>query len=232
MVIDILKLGKTNTNLGYVRDKNALIYLGSTEGDCEWGYTLVDYDKNIIYKAKDIFDITFNELDILKDPKLLEKIKDLKIIDVDSSRDGQRTVKEFLSCFTRSDDYVNILPDLSELDLTGNILIGHLTGCPIENYQSINIYYLDPEDGEYSVSSASVGYRTINGKAEYIFEYTPGIYADEEENTVAFQFTLDQDELDQLLRTDDSNQVIYDKFATALKSVAPDWYFTSHEPSL
>ena len=56
MIIDILKLGKTNTNLGYVRDKNALIYLGSTEGDCEWGYTLEDYDKSILYKAK-IFSI-------------------------------------------------------------------------------------------------------------------------------------------------------------------------------
>lgn len=231
MVIDILKLGKTNTNLGYVRDKNALIYLGSTEGDCEWGYTLVDYDKNIIYKAKDIFDITFNELDILKDPKLLEKIKDLNIINADSSGDEHPTVKEFLSCFTRSDDYVNILPDLNELDLTGNILAGHLTGCPVELYQSINIYYRDPEDGTHSVTSANVGYRTINGKAEYIFEYTPDMFADEGESKIAFQFTLDQDELDQLLQTDNHNQVIYDKFVTALKGITSDWHFATKKES-
>lgn len=231
MVIDILKLGKTNTNLGYVRDKNALIYLGSTEGDCEWGYTLEDYDKSILYKAKDIFDITFNELNILKDPKLLEKIRDLNIVNADSAGDEHPTVKEFLSCFTRSEDYANALPDLNELDLTGNILIGHLTGCPIENYQSINIYYLDLEDGTYSVTSADVGYRTVNGKAEYIFEYTPGMFEDEEASNITFQFTLDQDELDKLLETDDPNQIIYAKFVKALKDVAPDWHFTTKKES-
>ena len=233
MVIDILKLGKTNTNLGYVRDKNALIYLGRSEGDSEWGYTLEDYDKSVIYKAKDIFDITFNELNILKDPELLGKIKDLSIINADSSEDGHPTVKEFLSCFTRSEDYSRMLPDLSELDLTGNILAGHLTGCPVELYQSINIYYLDPEDDVYdgySVTSANVGYRTINGKAEYIFECTPGIYADEEESKIAFQFTLDQDELDEL-QTDDPNQIIYSKFVKALKEPAPDWHFATNKES-
>ena len=234
MVIDILKLGKTNTNLGYVRDKNALIYLGRSEGDSERGYTLEDYDKSVIYKAKDIFDITFNELNILKDPELLGKIKNLSIINADSSEDGHPTVKEFLSCFTRSEDYSSMLPDLSELDLTGNILAGHLTGCPVELYQSINIYYLDPEydvyDG-YSVTSANVGYRTINGKAEYIFECTPGIYADEEEGKIAFQFTLDQDELDELLQTDDPNQIIYSKFVKALKEPAPDWHFATNKES-
>ena len=231
MVIDILKMGKINTNLGYVRDKNALIYLGRSEGDCEWGYTLIDYDKSLIYKAKEILDITFNELDILKDPKLLEKIKDLNIVNADSSEDEHPTVKEFLSCFTRDEDYANTLPNLNELDLTGNILIGHLTGCPIENYQSINIYYLDPEDGTYSVTSADVGYRTVNGKAEYIFEYTPGMFEDEGASKVAFQFTLDQDELDQLLQTDNHNQVIYTKFVKALKEVAPDWHFTNKKES-
>lgn len=234
MVIDILKMGKTNTNLGYVRDKNALIYLGSSEGDCEWGYTLIDYDKSLIYKAKEILDITFNELDILKDPKLLEKIKDLNIVNADSAGDEHPTVKEFLSCFTRSEDCSSMLPDLSELDLTGNILAGHLTGCPVELYQSINIYYLDPEDDTYdgySVTSANVGYRTINGKAEYIFECTPGIYADEEESKIAFQFTLDQDELDGLLETDDPNQIIYAKFVKSLQEVAPDWHFATNKES-
>lgn len=234
MVIDILKLGKTITNLGYVRDKNALIYLGRSEGDSEWGYTLEDYDKSVIYKAKDIFDITFNELNILKDPELLGKIKDLSIINADSSEDEHPTVKEFLSCFTRSEDYSSMLPDLSELDLTGNILAGHLTGCPVELYQSINIYYLDPEDDVYdgySVTSANVGYRTINGKAEYIFECTPGIYADEEESEIAFQFTLDQDELDELLQTDGPNQIIYAKFVKSLQEVAPDWHFATNKES-
>lgn len=234
MVIDILKLGKTNTNLGYVRDKNALIYLGRSEGDSEWGYTLEDYDKSVIYKAKEILDITFNELDILKDPELLEKIKDLSIVNADSNEDEHQTVKEFLSCFTRSEDYSSMLPDLSELDLTGNILAGHLTGCPVELYQSINIYYLDPEDDTYdgySVTSANVGYRIINGKAEYIFECTLGIYADEEESEIAFQFTLNQDELDELLQTDDPNQIIYSKFVKSLQEVAPDWHFATNKES-
>lgn len=197
-------------------------------------YTLEDYDKSVIYKAKEILDITFNELDILKDPELLEKIKDLSIVNADSNEDEHQTVKEFLSCFTRSEDYSSMLPDLSELDLTGNILAGHLTGCPVELYQSINIYYLDPEDDTYdgySVTSANVGYRIINGKAEYIFECTLGIYADEEESEIAFQFTLNQDELDELLQTDDPNQIIYSKFVKSLQEVAPDWHFATNKES-
>ena len=57
------------------------------------------------------------------------------------------------------------------------------------------------------------------------------MFADEGENTVAFQFTLDQDELDQLLQTDNHNQVIYDRFVKELDSIAHDWYFTTKKES-
>ena len=180
MVIEMLKIGTFDTNLGRVlsNDHRVLLDLGVVEGDDEYGYSTFNYKYNPLYKVKDILDIQFTTTDLLKDidtVKLLDRYGVLTIDGYGIIENYKEHLKEdvfkHLAYKINSGDNIT---DNTDLYFTELLTLSYLTNRDLTHGIDIFIYYKDDEEDKYYTKDEASLYITYNSdikKCNVTIEY-------------------------------------------------------------
>ena len=155
MVIEMLKIGTFDTNLGRVlsNDHRVILDLTVIEGDDEYGYSNFNYKYNPLYKVKDLLGVTFTTTDLLKDHdtvKLLDRYKVLPTDDngvvIDYKKHLKDDVFEYLS---KSLDADLDTADNRSIHFTELLLLSYIAKRDLKQKIDIEVYILE-EDDDYS----------------------------------------------------------------------------------
>jgi len=180
MVIEMLKIGTFDTNLGRVlsNDHRVLLDLGVVEGDDEYGYSTFNYKYNPLYKVKDILDIQFTTTDLLKDIDTVKLLDRYGVLTVDSFgiiENYKEHLKEdafkHLAYKINSDDNIT---DNTDLYFTELLTLSYLTNRDLTHGIDIFIYYKDDEEDKYYTKDEAGLYITYNSdikKCNVTIEY-------------------------------------------------------------
>ena len=221
MLIQMLKLGNTQTNIGFVKDKQELIGLGDTGGDYEYGRYTINYNESQLYKAKDIIGLEFEEIDVLQHRELLKSLKGKSFLDMELNR--TQDLYEYLSTYTNelnSDFY----KDLDEIDFLGNVLFGYLTGTHICLRYDINVYNKDEDDCEsVSVGDISVSYHGVSIDISLDLCLNDIFQDNYEEDNIVITLNLESDVIEELLKDDNRNMKVIEMLSSKLKEVTDKW---------
>ena len=168
MVIEMLKIGTFDTNLGRVlsNDHRVLLDLEVIEGDDEYGYSTFNYKYNPLYKVKDILDIQFTTTDLLKDIDTVKLLDRYGVLTVDSFgiiENYKEHLKEdafkHLAYKINSDDNIT---DNTDLYFTELLTLSYLTNRDLTHGIDIFIYYKDDEEDKYYTKDEASLYITYN----------------------------------------------------------------------
>lgn len=168
MVIEMLKIGTFDTNLGRVlsNDHRVLLDLEVIEGDDEYGYSTFNYKYNPLYKVKDILDIQFTTTDLLKDIDTVKLLDRYGVLTVDSFgiiENYKEHLKEdafkHLAYKINSDDNIT---DNTDLYFTELLTLSYLTNKDLTQSIDIFIYYKDDEEDKYYTKDDASMYITYN----------------------------------------------------------------------
>lgn len=180
MVIEMLKIGTFDTNLGRVlsNDHRVLLDLTVIEGDDEYGYSNFNYKYNPLYKVKDILGIQFTTTDLLKDIDTVKLLDRYGVLTVDSFgiiENYKEHLKEdafkHLAYKINSDDNIT---DNTDLYFTELLTLSYLTNRDLTHGIDIFIYYKDDEEDKYYTKDEASLYITYNSdikKCNVTIEY-------------------------------------------------------------
>lgn len=155
MVIEMLKIGTFDTNLGRVlsNDHRVILDLTVIEGDDEYGYSNFNYKYNPLYKVKDILGIQFTTTDLLKDidtVKLLDRYKVLPTDDNGVVEDYKKYLKDdVFEYLSKSLDADIDTYDNRSIHFTELLLLSYIAKRDLKQKIDIEVYILE-EDDDYS----------------------------------------------------------------------------------
>lgn len=155
MVIEMLKIGTFDTNLGRVlsNDHRVLLDLEMIEGDGEYGYSNYNYKYNPLYRVKDILDIQFTTTDLLKDHdtvKLLSKYKVLPSIVNGPIENYKEELKDdVFEYLSKSLDADLDTYDNRSIHFTELLLLSYIAKRDLKQKIDIEVYILEDDD-DYS----------------------------------------------------------------------------------
>lgn len=155
MVIEMLKIGTFDTNLGRVlsNDHRVILDLTVIEGDDEYGYSNFNYKYNPLYKVKDILGIQFTTTDLLKDHdtvKLLDRYKVLPTDDNGVVEDYKKYLKDdVFKYLSKSLDADLDTYDNRSIHFTELLLLSYIAKRDLKQKIDIKVYILE-EDDDYS----------------------------------------------------------------------------------
>ena len=223
MLINMLKLGNVQTNVGMVEGKSDLLNLEVSGGDSEYGYYTIDYDKSPLYLAREVLDLEFKEIDLLKHFDVIADLKGRKLISLEVG-DSNTSVVEHISNHTLTSSTEDFAKEIGEVDLLGNALFSYLANVPMSLLYDINIYYNEGE-GEYS---SSVGDITIEHQNDVIrFKVDlciSNVFEDGEDNdNIEFTITLGKEEITDLILDKDRNLKAKEMIISKLKELSEEW---------
>lgn len=168
MVIEMLKIGTFDTNLGRVlsNDHRVLLDLEMIEGDGEYGYSNYNYKYNPLYRVKDILDIQFTTTDLLKDHDTVRLLDRYGVLDTDS----YGIVENYKEClkedvFKHLDYKMNAddnITDNTDLYFTELLVLCYLANRGLTQSIDIFIYYKDDEEDKYYTKDDASMYITYN----------------------------------------------------------------------
>ena len=223
MLINMLKLGNVQTNVGMVEGKSDLLNLEVSGGDSEYGYYTIDYNKSPLYLAREVLDLEFKEIDLFKHFDVIADLKGRKLISLEVG-DSKTSVVEHISNHTLTSSTEDYAKEIGEVDLLGNALFSYLANVPMSLLYDINIYYNEGE-GEYS---SSVGDITIEHQNDVIrFKVDlciANVFEDGEDNdNIEFTITLGKEEITELILDKDRNLKAKEMIISKLKELSEEW---------
>lgn len=223
MLINMLMLGNVHTNVGMVEGKSDLLNLEASGGDSEYGYYTIDYDKSPLYLAREVLDLEFKEIDLLKHFDVIADLKDKKLISLEVG-ESKTSVVEHISNHILTSSTEDYAKEIGEVDLLGNALFSYLANVPMSLLYDINIYYNEGE-GEYS---SSVGDITIEHQNDVIrFKVDlciSNVFEDGEDNdNIEFTITLGKEEITDLILDKDRNLKAKEMIISKLKELSEEW---------
>lgn len=168
MVIEMLKIGTFDTNLGRVlsNDHRVLLDLEMIEGDGEYGYSNYNYKYNPLYRVKDILDIQFTTTDLLKDHDTVKLLDRYGVLDTDS----YGIVENYKEClkedvFKHLDYKMNAddnITDNTDLYFTELLVLSYLANRGLTQNIDIIVYRKDDEEDDYYSKDYGNMYITYN----------------------------------------------------------------------
>ena len=158
MVIEMLKIGTFDTNLGRVlsNDHRVILDLTVIEGDDEYGYSNFNYKYNPLYKVKDILGIQFTTTDLLKDidtVKLLDRYGVLTIDGYGIVENYKEHLKEdVFEYLSKSLDADLDTADNRSIHFTELLLLSYIAKRDLKQKIDIEVFIKDDEedDDDYS----------------------------------------------------------------------------------
>lgn len=187
MVIEMLKIGTFDTNIGRVlsNDHRVLLDLEMIEGDGEYGYSNYNYKYNPLYRVKDILDIQFTTTDLLKDHDTVKLLDRYGVLDTDS----YGIVEDYKEClkddiFKHLDYKLNASDDITDntdLYLTELLTLSYLANRDLTQSIDILVYRKDDEEDDYYTKDDASMYITYNSDLKtcnVTIEYYDYHYAD------------------------------------------------------
>lgn len=155
MVIEMLKIGTFDTNLGRVlsNDHRVLLDLGVVEGDDEYGYSTFNYKYNPLYKVKDILDIQFTTTDLLKDIDTVKLLDRYGVLTVDSfgiiENYKEHLKEDAFEYLSKSLDADLDTYDNRSIHFTELLLLSYIAKRDLKQKIDIEVYILEDDD-DYS----------------------------------------------------------------------------------
>ena len=213
MVIEMLKIGTFDTNLGRVlnNDHRVILDLTVIEGDDEYGYSNFNYKYNPLYKVKDILDIQFTTTDLLKDidtVKLLDRYGVLTIDGYGIVEDYKKHLKE--DVFKHLDYVINTddnIADNSDLYFTELLTLSYLANKGLTQNIDILVYHKDDEEDDdyYAKGNASM-YITYNSDLKtcnVTVEYYD--YKNDSNDTIMVSVSIPEELIKELIGIEDTS---------------------------
>jgi hypothetical protein len=214
MVIEMLKIGTFDTNLGRVlsNDHRVILDLTVIEGDDEYGYSSFNYKYNPLYKVKDILDIQFTTTDLLKDidtVKLLDRYGVLTI-------DGYGIVEDYKK-YLREDvfkhlDYIinpheNEVVDNTDLNLTELLVLSYLANKGLTQSIDVILFRKDDEKDKYYTKDSASMYITYNSDLKTCnatIEYYNYNYEDSNDDSKMVSVSIPEEFIKELISIEDT----------------------------
>ena len=223
MLINMLMLGKVQTNVGMVEGKSDLLNLEVSGGDSEYGYYTIDYNKSPLYLAREVLDLEFKEIDLLKHFDVIADLKDRKLISLEVEN-SKTSVVEHISNHTLTSSTEDFAKEIGEVDLLGNALFSYLANIPMSLLYDINIYYNEGE-GEYSSDTGDITIEHQNGVIRFKVDLrTDTVFAGEDAvDNIEFTITLEKEEIEALIGDKDRNLKAKEMIISKLKELSEEW---------
>lgn len=225
MLIQMLKLGNVQTNVGIVEGKSDLLNLEVSGGDSEYGYYTINYNKSPLYFARSVLDLEFKEIDLFKHFDVIADLKDRKLISLEVE-DRKTSVVEHISNHTLTSSTEDFAKEIGEVDLLGNALFSYLANVPMSLSYDVNIYY-NEDEGEYSSDTSDITIEHQNGVIRFKVDLCrTDIFADEDAvDDIKFTITLGREEIEALLKDKDRNLKAKGMITSKLKELSEEWVF-------
>lgn len=211
MVIEMLKIGTFDTNLGRVlsNDHRVILDLTVIEGDDEYGYSNFNYKYNPLYKVKDILDIQFTTTDLLKDidtVKLLDRYGVLTIDGYGIVEDYKKYLKD--NVFKHLDYIINTndnITDNSDLCFTELLTLSYLANKGLTQSIDILVYNKDDEEDDYFTKDNASMYITYNSDLKtcnVTIEYYD--YKNDSNDTIMVSVSIPEELIKELISIEDT----------------------------
>lgn len=222
MLVQMLKLGNTQTNVGLVEGKTVLLGLEREGGDSDWGYYTIDYTKSPLYIAKDVLDLQFEEVDLLEHADLIQKLKGKELIALEY--DNMKDVIEYISNHTLQSSDEEASKEIGNIDLLGNALFSYLANVNMSLLYDVSIYY-NEGDNEYSSDTGDITIEHQNGVIRFKVDLrTDTFFAGEYAvDNIEFTITLEKEEIEALLKDKDRNLKAKEMIISKLKELSEEW---------
>lgn len=213
MVIEMLKIGTFDTNLGRVlsNDHRVILDLTVIEGDDEYGYSNFNYKYNPLYKVKDILGIQFTTTDLLKDidtVKLLDRYGVLTIDGYGIVEDYKKHLKD--DVFKHLDYIINTndnITDNSDLYFTELLMLSYLANKGLTQNIDILIYHKDDEEDDYYTKNNASMYITYNSDLKTCnatIEYCD--YKNDSNDTIMVSVSIPEEFIKELIGIEDTSE--------------------------
>lgn len=185
MVIEMLKIGTFDTNLGRVlsNDHRVILDLAVTEGDYEYGYSDYSYKYNALYAVKDILDIQFTSTDLLEDLDTVKLLDRYGVLDTDSYGIVEDYKKHLRDDVFKHLDYVlnasDDIADNTDLYFTELLVLSYLADKSLTQSIDIIVYRKDDEEDDYyskDYGSMDITYDSVNKSCKATIEYYNSSY--------------------------------------------------------
>lgn len=192
MVIEMLKIGTFDTNLGRVlsNDHRAILDLEMIEGDSEYGYSNYNYKYNPLYRVKDLLDIKFTSTDLLEDLDTVKLLDRYGVLDTDGYgivEDYKKHLKD--DVFKHLDYKLNASDDIednTDLYFTELLALSYLANKSLTQSIDIIVYRKDDEEDDYYSKDYGNMYITYNSDLKTCnatIEYYDYRYEDSDDST-------------------------------------------------
>lgn len=212
MVIEMLKIGTFDTNLGRVlsNDHRVILDLTVIEGDDEYGYSNFNYKHNPLYKVKDILGIQFTTTDLLKDidtVKLLDRYGVLTIDGYGIVEDYKKYLKD--DVFKHLDYIINTndnIADNSDLYFTELLMLSYLANKGLTQSIDILVYNKDDEEDDYFTKDNASMYITYNSDLKTCnatIEYYD--YKNDSNDTIMVSVSIPEEFIKELIGIEDTS---------------------------
>ena len=179
MLINMLKLGNVQTNVGMVEGKCVLLGLERFGGDSEWGWYTINYTESPLYIGREVLDLQFEEVDLLEHPNLIWEIVGKKLIAIESADPNKKDAVEYISNHTLLSVNEDVSREIGNIDLLGNALFSYIANVDMGLCYTVSTYY-NEGDNEYSSSTGYVTIEHQNGVIRFKVDLClTDIFADE-----------------------------------------------------
>lgn len=227
MVIEMLKIGTFDTNLGKVlsNDHRVLLDLEMIEGDGEYGYSNYNYKYNPIYRVKDLLDIQFTSTDLLEDLDTVKLLDRYGVLDTDSYgivEDYKKHLKDDI--FKHLDYKLNASDDIADntdLYFTELLVLSYLANKSLTQNIDIIVYRKDDEEDDYyskdygrliitydkdtKICKATIEYYDYSHKDNEANEDDNEDYEYSKNNTVMVSVSITEELIKELIGTKDTS---------------------------
>lgn len=217
MVIEMLKIGTFDTNLGRVlsNDHRVILDLEIIEGDGEYGYSNYNYKYNPLYRVKDILDIKFTSTDLLEDLDTVKLLDRYSLLDTngygiveDYKKHLQDDIFKHLDYKLNADDNI---ADNTDLYFTELLVLCYLANRSLTQSIDIILYRKDDEEDDYYSKDYGNMYitynsdlKTCNASIEY-YDYRYADSNDGNDDSKMVSVSIPEEFIKELIGTKDTS---------------------------
>ena len=217
MVIEMLKIGTFDTNLGRVlsNDHRVILDLEIIEGDGEYGYSNYNYKYNPLYRVKDILDIKFTSTDLLEDLDTVKLLDRYSLLDTngygiveDYKKHLQDDIFKHLDYKLNADDNI---ADNTDLYFTELLVLCYLANRSLTQSIDIIVYRKDDEEDDYYSKDYGNMYitynsdlKTCNATIEY-YDYRYADSDDSNDDSKMVSISIPEELIKELIGTKDTS---------------------------
>ena len=214
MVIEMLKIGTFDTNLGRVlsNDHRVILDLEIIEGDGEYGYSNYNYKYNPLYRVKDLLDIKFTTTDLLEDLDTVKLLDRYSLLDTngygiveDYKKHLQDDIFKHLDYKLNADDNI---ADNTDLYFTELLVLSYLANRSLTQNIDIILYRKDDEEDDYYSKDYGNMYITYNSDLKTCnatIEYYDYRYADSNDDSKMVSVSIPEELIKELIGTKDTS---------------------------